>query len=137
MGVICGEGVVGKVVNVSDNYASVMSVLNTNSVISCRFADNQHIANVVWDGKNYRFGKIQDIPSHLIINRGDTLLTSGFSYSFPPDVMVGTVEDYESNKTDFFVVAKIKFSTNFSTLRHVYVVKNNHKEEIDSLCITQ
>ena len=137
MGVICNDGVVGKVLNVSNHYASVMSLLNSYSVISCRFADNQYVANVIWDNGSYRFGIVKDIPSHLIINVGDTLVTSGFSNSFPADVMVGTIEENMSNSNDMFGTAKLKFSTNFSTLRHVYVVKNNYRAEIDSLCITR
>lgn len=136
MGVICSEGVVGKVLNVSENFATVMSVLNTNSIISCRFTDNQHVANVVWDNNNYRFGKVKDIPSHLDINKGDTMVTSGFSTTFPADIMVGFIEEYTPNRDDMFSDAKVRFSTNFSTLRHVYVIKNNYKAEIDSLCIT-
>lgn len=137
MGVICDNGVVGKVVNVSTHYASVMSMLNSYSIISCRFADNQYVANVVWDGRDYRFGLVKDIPSHIIINKGDTLLTSGFSNSFPADVMVGTIEDAEDTENSQFNTAKLRFSTNFSTLRFVYVVKNNYRKEIDSLCITR
>lgn len=136
MGVICDNGVVGKVVNVSTHFSSVMSLLNSYSVLSCRFVDNQYIANVVWDNFNYRYGVVKDIPSHLIINKGDTLVTSGYSNMFPPDVLVGVVEEYEIDENEMFNKAKLKFSTNFSTLRHVYVVKNNYKSELDSLCIT-
>ncbi len=136
MGVICNEGVVGKVLNVSEHYASIMSMLNSSMVISCRFLDNQYVANVTWDNLNYRYGVVKDIPSHLVISMGDTLVTSGFSNAFPPNVMVGTVEDYEDDDNSMFSSAKLRFSTNFNTLRHVYVVKNNYRTEIDSLCIT-
>lgn len=136
MGVICEKGVVGKVLNVSRHFSSVMSMLNSYSIISCRFVDNQYVANVVWDNKNYRYGLVKDIPSHLIINKGDTLVTSGFSNSFPADVLVGTIEESEGSDNQMFSTAKLKFTTNFSTLRHVFVVKNNFKSEIDSLCIT-
>ena len=136
MGVIGDNGVVGKVVNVSKHFASVMSMLSSYSVVSCRFIDNQYIASVVWDNYNYRYGVVKDIPSHLIINKGDTVVTSGYSNMFPPDIMVGVVEEYEIDENEMFNKAKLKFSTNFSTLRHVYVVKNNYKSELDSLCIT-
>ena len=49
MGVVGDNGVVGKVVNVTTHFASIMSLLNSYSVVSCRFIDNQYIANVVWD----------------------------------------------------------------------------------------
>lgn len=136
LGVICDNGVVGKIVNVSTHFASVMSLLNSYSVVSCRFIDNQYIANVVWDNMNYQYGVVQDIPSHLVINKGDTLVTSGYSNMFPPDVKVGVVEEYYYDENEMFSKAKLKFLTNFSTLRHVYVVKNNYKAELDSLCIT-
>ena len=136
MGVICDNGVVGKVVNVSNHFASIMSLLNSYSVVSCRFIDNQYIANVIWDNHNYRYGKVKDIPSHLSINKGDTLVTSGYSSMFPPDIIMGTIEEYDYDENEMFSSAKMKFSTNFSTLRHVYVVKNNYKSEIDSLCVT-
>ena len=136
MGVICSNGVVGKVLNVTQHFASVMSMLNSYSIMSCRFIDNQYVANVVLDNGNYRYGLVKDIPSHLIIKVGDTLVTSGFSNSFPADVLVGTIEEKGEDDENMFSTAKLKFSTNFSTLRYVYVVKNNFKSEIDSLCIT-
>ena len=92
MGVICEKGVVGKIVNVTENYASVMSMLHSYSVISARFTDNQHIANVSWGNTDYRYGTVSDIPLHLHLNNGDTLVTSGFSNIYPSDIMVGTIE---------------------------------------------
>lgn len=136
MGVVSDDGVAGIVVNVSNHFASVMSLLNSYSTVSCRFVDNQHIATLAWDNADFRFGMLKDIPSHLIINKGDTVVTSGFSNTFPADIMVGTVEDYLKSDNDVFSLAKLRLATNFSTLRHVYVVKNNFIEEIDSLCAT-
>lgn len=137
MGVICEKGVVGKIVNVTENYASVMSMLHSYSVISARFTDNQHIANVSWGNTDYRYGTVSDIPLHLHLNNGDTLVTSGFSNIYPSDIMVGTIEEMLDEESKDFNTAKICFSTNFSTLRHVFVIKNLHETEIDSLTINQ
>lgn len=135
MGVICENGIVGKVVNVSENYASVISMLHSYSVVSARFIDNQHIANISWDGDDYRFGLVKDIPYHLKLQKGDTLVTSGFSNVYPADLMIGTIEEIVDNKSEMFSSAKIRFSTNFSTLRNVYIIENLFQEEIDSLTI--
>ena len=137
MGVICEKGVVGKVVNVTENYASVISMLHPYTIISARFVDNQHIANVSWDNLDYRFGTVKDIPLHLVLEKGDTLVTSGFSNIYPADIMVGTIEEMLESDSKDFNTAKICFSTNFSTLRHVFVIENLHQTEIDSLTITQ
>jgi cell shape-determining protein MreC len=47
--------------------------------------------------------------------------------------MVGTIEEMLESESKDFNAAKIKFSTNFSTLRHVFVIENLHQTEIDSL----
>ena len=133
MGVICGDGVVGKVVNVTEHYASVMSMLHPYSVVSASFIDNQHIANVTWNNRNYRFGTVNDIPLHLVLEKGDTLVTSGFSNIYPANIMIGTIEEMLESDSKDFNSAKVRFSTNFSTLRHVFVIENLHQTEIDSL----
>jgi len=136
MGVICDNGVVGKVINVSNHYASVMSMLNTYSVTSARFTDNKNIASVVWRNDGCNFGTVVDIPAHVVIKKGDTLVTSGFSNTLPAGINIGIIEESIPDERDDFKSAKLKFTTNFSTLQHVYVVKNNFKSEIDSLCVT-
>ena len=137
MGVICENGIVGKIANVSENYSSVISLLHPYSVVSARFADNQHLANVSWGIRDYRFGTVKDIPLHLTPQKGDTLLTSGFSNIYPADIMIGTIEEMLESETKDFNTAKIRFSTNFSTLRHVYIIENIHQTEIDSLITNQ
>lgn len=136
MGVICDNGVVGKIVNVSNHYASVMSMLNSSSITSVRFISNQNIASVVWNCDSYKFSTVKDIPAHIQINKGDTIVTSGYSNTFPAGIMVGTIEETTFDERSDFNAAKMRFSTDFSTLQYVYVVKNNFKAEIDSLCIT-
>ena len=137
MGVVCENGVVGKVVNVTENYASVISMLHPYTIISARFTDNQHIANVTWDNLDYRFGTVKDIPLHLVLEKGDTLVTSGFSNIYPADIMVGTIEEMQVSDSKDFSAAKIRFSTNFSALRHVFVIENLRQTEIDSLTLNQ
>ena len=51
--------------------------------------------------------------------------------------MVGTIEEMIDAESKDFNTAKIRFSTNFSTLRHVFVIENLHQTEIDSLVINQ
>lgn len=133
MGVVCENGIVGKIANVSDNYASVISMLHPYSIVSARFTNNQHLANVCWENKDYRFGTVKDIPLHLNPQKGDTLVTSGFSNIYPADIMIGTIEEMLNTKSKDFNTAKIRFSTNFSTLRHVFIIENLNQTEIDSL----
>lgn len=137
MAVMSSEGLVGVVGDVSKHYASVISLLHSNSVIGVRFQNNQEIGSLVWETHNYRYGIVKDIPTHVMLQKGDTVLTNSWSYIIPEDLMVGTVEElYLSRKGDLNN-AKIKFAADFATLRHVYVIKDLYKAELDSLRMNQ
>ena len=133
MSVISTDGIVGVVTDVSRHYASIMSLLHSKSVVGVRFKNNQEIAGLKWETNNYRYGMVEDIPTHILLQKGDTILTSSHSYIFPEDLMVGTVEEFYPTAVDDLNRAKIRFATDFATLRHVYVIKDLHKPELDSL----
>lgn len=133
MGVISSEGIVGVVTDVSRHYASVMSLLHSKSFVGVRFKDSQQLGGLHWNTTNYRYGMVEDIPTHVVLHKGDTVLTSSYSLIFPEDLMVGTVEDPLAASSDALNKAKIKFATDFAKLRHVYVIKNLYKAELDSL----
>ena len=133
MSVISTDGIVGVVTDVSQHYASVMSLLHSKSIVGVRFKTNQEIAGLKWETNNYRYGMVEDIPTHIVLQKGDTVLTSSHSFIFPEDLMVGTVEEFYPTAVDALNKAKIRFATDFATLRHVYVIKDLHKPELDSL----
>jgi len=76
MGVISSRGIVGTIIEVSENYSLVMSVLHINNRINARIRKNNHLGNMEWDGRDYRFGLLTDIPVHVNLNGGDTIITS-------------------------------------------------------------
>lgn len=133
MSVISTDGIVGVVTDVSRHYASIMSLLHSKSVVGVRFKNNQEIASLKWQTNNYRFGMVEDIPTHIVLQEGDTIVTSSHSFIFPEDLMVGTVEEFYPTAVDALNRAKVRFATDFATLRHVYVIKDLHKHELDSL----
>ena len=133
MSVISSNGIVGVVMDVSRHYASIMSLLHSKSVVGVRIKESQELASLKWETNNYRYGMVEDIPTHIVLHPGDTILTSSHSYIFPEDLMVGTIEEFYPTAVDALNRAKIRFATDFSTLRHVYVIKDLHKPEIDSL----
>ena len=91
------------------------------------------MASLNRETNNYRYGMVEDIPTHIILKQGDTILTSSHSYIFPEDLMVGTIEEFYPTAIDALNKAKIRFATDFATLRHVYVIRDLYKPEIDSL----
>ena len=133
MSVISTDGIVGVVTDVSRHYASIMSLLHSKSVVGVRIKQSQELASLKWQTNNYRYGMVEDIPTHIVLQKGDTILTSSHSNIFPEDLMVGMVEEFYPTAVDALNKAKIRYATDFSTLRHVYVIKDLHKPELDSL----
>lgn len=129
MAVICGNGIVGIVRDVSDNFSSVMSVLHENSRIPVTIKKFGENSILVWDGKDEWHGKMERIPSHLEISKGDSIVTSSYSSIFPEGIMVGTIEGFEKVAGNTFFDVSVKLSTNFSRLYYVNVVNNLMKDE--------
>ncbi|MFZ4412041.1 MAG: rod shape-determining protein MreC [Bacteroidales bacterium] len=129
MAVVNSTGIVGIVNGVSGNFSSVMSLLHAETKISAKLKNNNATGSVTWEGGSYKKGILTDIPSHIRILTGDTVITSGFSLDFPEGIMIGTIAEYKLTPGDNFYKIKINYSTDFNKLDYVYVVKNMFKDE--------
>jgi len=129
MGVIGPQGVVGTVVNASENYATVMSLLHYHSSVIVKLKNGGERGVVKWDGLSPLFVTMRDIPKSARVVKGDSVLTSETSARFPANTMVGTVyEIVDDNSTNFYTL-KIRPSTNFYNIEYVYVVDNLQYDE--------
>jgi rod shape-determining protein MreC len=122
MGVIMGDRIVGQVVSVSDHFCWVMSLLNKDSRISGKFKKNNQLVNIEWGGGNYQVGAVKEIPKHVVIHKGDTVITSGNSDIFPEGLLIGTIENFTITQEENFNYATIRFSTDFNSLSFVEVL---------------
>jgi rod shape-determining protein MreC len=73
----------------------------------------------------------------LRLQKGDTIVTSSYSYIFPENLMAGTVMELIPSPSGTLNKAKIRFATDFSSLKNVYVIHHTSKAEIDSLIQNQ
>jgi len=129
MGVISSKGIVGIVKDVSDNFSSVISVLHKDSKISAKIKKYGDVGSVLWNGYNYRRASLIDIPTHVPISRGDTIITSGYSSVFPEGIVIGKIIDHKIESGNSFYTITIEFSEDFNKLSYVYVIKNFFKSE--------
>ena len=129
MGVISPGGVVGQVVNVTDDYAAVMSLLNKNFKVSAKLRNSNYFGTLSWEGKNTTLAKLKEIPKHVKINVGDTIVTSGYSELFPENVIVGVVKRFKAEPEENFLDIDVTLSTNMNNLSYVYVVNNLKRKE--------
>lgn len=133
MGVVSSVGIVGVVVGVSKNYSTIMSMLHQNMRISGRIKNNEQLVNVIWDNDNYLYGSVIDIPSHIKLVSGDTIITSGNSLIFPEGIIIGTIESHNQNANKYLSSAKLRYITDFNGVKHVYIIDNLMNIEQDSL----
>ncbi|MDH5397229.1 MAG: rod shape-determining protein MreC, partial [Cyclobacteriaceae bacterium] len=84
MSVFSAQGVVGKVRVVSDHFAVINSLLDTDFLISSRIKSNGEIGTVRWNGENAGTANLDYIARHIKLQKGDTVVTSGFNAVFPP-----------------------------------------------------
>jgi len=132
MAVIGSEGVVGIVKSVSENYSSVLSLLNRDFRVSAKIESNGYFGPLSWSGENPDFATLIDIPFHVHMSKGDTIVTSGFGGIFPEGYMIGTIADFKLKGGNYYEIS-VKLSTDFRKLHYVQVIKNFAKTEIDSL----
>ncbi len=132
MGVITSSGIVGIVLNVSENFSSIRSLLHTETKISASVDGN--IGSLVWGEENYdsRFALLKDIQSHLTVKRGARVVTSEFSL-FPQGTNIGHVSDSGTRDGNSALSIQVKLDTDFAKLQYVYVIINLFSEEQLSL----
>jgi rod shape-determining protein MreC len=134
MGVIdINNAVIGTVVDVSDNYAVVMSLLHEQSNLSGRLKKGGETGIVVYDGKTPGILYLKDISRSAKINQGDTVVTSGFSDKFPRGLLIGFVKDIINDKTSSTYTVRLTPTANFENLQFGYIINNLQKEEPQQL----
>lgn len=133
MGVISPNGVVGIVLNVSTHFATIQSVLHSDTRISAALEHSEAFGSLVWgDNIDARYGMLRDIPNHVEVEVGERVYTSGFSL-FPPGIQVGTVFETGLAGGESFLDIKVELSTNFHNIQHVYVVLDSFVDEREQL----
>ncbi|WP_018611121.1 rod shape-determining protein MreC [Segetibacter koreensis] len=129
MAVIGPQGVVGTVIDVSENFSRVMSLLHRNSKVSSMLKKGNIQGTVEWDGKDPRFITLRNIPKSTPVAKGDTVVTSSYSANFPSDILVGFVDEISKDPGSNFLVIRLKTATNFYNLEYVNLVENVQWDE--------
>lgn len=133
MGVIDEDGLVGITRNVSRNFAHVNSLLHSQTRISAKVKPYNYPGNLLWKGSDPKVMTLEAIPKYADISVGDTVITSGYSTIFPPDLMIGTVQDFSINKGSGNYSIRVKLSNDIPNVKIAYFVDNEFAEEQKAL----
>ena len=124
------KGIVGFIRDVSDHLATIQSLLHKDTRVSVNLKKNNALGSLVWGEGNFDIRKafIKEVPNHIKINIGDTVVTSGYA-SFPAGIPVGRISRTNVTTNDNFLSAELMLFNDFSTLQYVYVIKNKLAKE--------
>lgn len=133
LAVISSKGIVGIVSEVSENYATVQSILNTQSRINAKHKHSGHFGSLKWDTKDPNVAQLIDIPRIAELKKGDTIITGGRSTIFPEGILIGTIKDFNLDSDENYYYVNINLFNDMTSLEHVYLIENNDAEEIQEL----
>ena len=132
LGVINSKGIVGITKSVSNNYATVLSILNVNSRINAKLLNSDYFGSLSWDNEDYNVVQLQDLPVQASIYVGDTIVTGGKSTIFPEGIPIGTIRDFKTLNNRYEYI-NIGLFNDMSSIGYVQVIKNFDKLEIQNL----
>ena len=129
MGVISSNGIIGVVKEVSPNFCAVLSILHQEFRVSSKLKNQGYFGSLTWDGIDYTIGNLNDIPNHVKVVEGDTIVTSGYSSIFPDGIIIGFVKSIAKQPGDPYYTIQVQFSDDIKKVSQVYVINNLFKEE--------
>jgi len=131
MPVLNDQGLVGRVIMVSPNYALIQPIINTDFKVSV-YCEKTGVMGVVhWKGNDESQANLEHVPISSNLEWGDRLYTTEFSTFSSPNILVGTITAFKKN--EFFYDASVELAVDYSSLIYVFVdmrTSNREKEHM-------
>jgi len=124
MGIISKNGPVGIVKGVSGSFASGISLLHPDFAVSAKIDELNENGLVLWEGGSTEYVSMTNVPSHVNVEKGQTVVVNSYSYIFPEGIPIGVIEEFDLNEGTAFFNIKVKLHNTMRNLDHVFVVKN-------------
>jgi len=120
MPVVNAEGVVGKLVAVSYNYAKVLLVIDQNSAVDCIIQRSRDTGMV--KGLSSKVCLLDYVLKSSDVRVGDVVVTSGLDRIFPKGIPVGEVIEVKDPPGQLFKEVKVRPKVDFSKLEELLVI---------------
>jgi rod shape-determining protein MreC len=132
MAVIGAESnsVIGKIVYADAKYSVVMTLLHVQSLIPAKLQRTGENGTINWDGKNNAIVTLKRIPSTVVLQKGDSVVTSNSSDIFPENLLIGTILDFKEDKVSGDYIIKVKTRANFNQINYVQVIENVQQKDM-------
>jgi rod shape-determining protein MreC len=120
MPVVTGQGLVGRIMNVSANASRVLLITDPSSSVSARLQTTRVEGSVV--GLLSGGLRMTFIPLDATIQEGDLVITSGLGGNFPADIVIGQVTSIREFEFELYKEAEVRSLNDFNTLEFVLVI---------------
>lgn len=128
--VIASEGLVGYVRNVGVNWATVVTILDPQVAVGAFLPRTELVA--MTEGHRELKGdglcRLSYLENTSLINRGDTVVTSGLGGLYPEGITIGKISEITVSDNGLSQYGIITPSVDFSSLRYVYVLSAKTEE---------
>lgn len=131
--VITSKGILGITDNSNSKFTTVISILNSTSRISAQLKNTNHFGSLIWNSVSPEFVQLTEIPQKAIVQKGDTIITSGRSAIFPKGIPIGTIQSYNLDQAKNYYEIEVKLFNDMTNIEHVYIIKNMDKKAIENL----
>ena len=119
------EGIVGRVIDVGDNWAKVVTIIDEISNISFKIIRTQD-GGILSGSSGSIAGQISGylFDSKADVIKGDKLYTSGLGGAFVKDLYIGEVSEVVKHDEDLIKRITINPAINFKKLYKVYIISD-------------
>jgi len=128
-----GEGLVGQVTSVGDNWAIVQCLSNENIAVAALVQstrDNNGIVKGYKDENDKLLAEIQRLSLDSLIKKDDIILTSGLGGIYPSGIKIGKVLSVYEDKGKVMKGAIIEPFVDFAKIEEVFIVVPKETREI-------
>ncbi len=119
MTVLTPEGLVGRVTTVSEHFAKVLPVINSDFKVSVVSGKSNSMGLLCWNGGNESIAQVEHIPISSSLKLNEQILTSDFSTFAIRGIPVGKVVSIQPDK--LFYTVGVRLAVDFSSLTHVLI----------------
>lgn len=127
-----GGAIVGHVVDCTEHYAVVLSVLSRSFRTSGRLGDTNYFGQIYWDGSDPHTVLLGDLTKYAEPQPGQEVETTG-SLFFPDGLRIGRIVDAQLDESGLTYTARVELAARMTGLSHVILVENRDLEEIRTL----
>lgn len=129
MTVVNHDGLIGRILSVTNKTAEVLLILDSESGVGGRIFENRVTPGVVVGTGRTEYLQMIHLSHDILIEEGQTVVTSGLGGLFPKGIRVGTIFKVEFEANGLMKTALVKPFVSFSTLEEVFVVLETKNPE--------